>query len=268
MRRLRVSVLQVGSSLSKDEARSKIERLARASTGDILVVPEYAMIDPTGMSPERLYSVAESLEGEWVGFLSSLAREKGSCIVGTMFERSEDPPLVYNTVIAIDDSGRIRRIYRKTHLFDVLGYRESSLIKPGREPPRPVELCGASVGLAVCFELRYPELFRLQALEGAEVFIVPSAWYRGPGKEEAYRFLAQARAHENVSYLVGAVLYGERFTGRSIIVNPYGVVEADAGWGERVLEHTLEPTLLEEARSTMPLLRLRRTDLYLLEYRG
>ena len=267
MRRVRVSVLQVSSSLSKEEARSKIERLASISTGDIIVIPEYAMIDPTGMGPERLYSVAESLEGEWVEFLSMIAREKGSCVVGTMFERSEDPPLVYNTVIAIDNSGKIREVYRKTHLFDVLGYRESTIIKPGRDPPRHVELCGARVGLAVCFELRYPELFRLQALEGAEVFIVPSAWYRGPGKEEAYRFLAQARAHENVSYLVGAVLYGDRFTGRSIVVNPYGVVEADAGWGERVLEHTLEPWLLEEARSSMPLLTLRRTDLYNLEYR-
>ena len=264
MRSITVSVLQLRARTSKEESSKAVLSLASMARGDIIVLPEYAMVDPTGIAPQDLYSASEPIEGGWVSTLRRIAREKGSCIVGTLFERTDKPPLVYNTVVLIDERGDIAGVYRKTHLFDALGYRESEKMLPGEELFSPVDLCGARVGVAVCFELRYPEVFRLQALRGAEVFIVPSAWYRGPAKEETYKFLAQARAHENVSYLVGAVLAGERFTGRSIVVDPYGLVRAQAGFGEELLEYKLDPELLERARRDLPLLSLRRDDLYVL----
>ncbi len=265
-RPVRISILQVSSSSSKEEAAKKIMKLASVATGDILVLPEYAMIDLTDIPAEELYGYSETLEGSWVRMLSTIAREKNACIVGTMFERSEEPPRVYNTAVFIDQSGEVKAVYRKTHLFDILGFRESEKIKPGDKLFTPIDLCGVRVGAAICFEIRYPEIFRLQALEGVDVFVIPSGWYLGHGKEEAYRVLAQARAHENVAYVAGAVLAGARFTGRSVIVDPYGIVRAEGGFGEAVVEHTLDPELLEEARRRMPLLDLRRNDLYSLKW--
>ena len=268
MERILVSVLQLEAAPDKDTMKRRIEKMIKRARGDLIVLPEYAMLDPTDLGPEELYAASEPVEGSWVSALRKTAKEKGSCIVGTLFEPSPQPPKVYNTIVMINEAGEMVGVYRKTHLFDVLGYRESDKMLPGPSLPSPARLCGAMIGVSVCFELRYPELFRLQAEQGAEVFVVPSAWYRGPGKEEAYRFLAQARAHENVSYLVGAVLYGERFTGRSLIVNPYGIVVADAGFGARILEAELDPGVLELARRAMPLLDLRRRDLYMLHARG
>ncbi len=262
---MKISILQVKASKSKRESLESLLKLASKATGDILVLPEYALIDPTDIPARELYKHSESLEGGWVATLRNIAREKQSCIIGTLFERSPKPPRVYNTVLALDRQGNIVGLYRKTHLFDALGYKESEKMIPGSSIFEPIELCGAKIGLAVCFELRYPELFRIQALKGVEVFIVPSAWYRGPVKEETYRFLARARAHENVAFLVGAVIAGDRFTGRSIVVDPYGIIRAQAGFGEELLEYDIDLSILEKARKDLPLLELRRTDLYRLE---
>ncbi len=267
LEQIRVSILQVEARRSKEEARRAIERLAERSSGDLLLLPEYAMFDPTGMSREEVLRGSESLDGEWVATLRRIARSRGSCIVGTLFEQPRTGDKPYNSVVAIDRDGSIVYTYRKTHLFDALGYKESSVFQRGDEPPRPFRLCGVRLGIAICFEIRYPEIFRVQAVEGAEAFVVPSGWYRGPGKEEAYEFLAQARAHENTVYLVGAVLAGERFTGRSLVVDPYGIVRARAGWREEILEYDLDPRVLDDARRDLPLLQLRRTDLYSVEYR-
>ncbi|MCE4624301.1 MAG: carbon-nitrogen hydrolase family protein [Desulfurococcales archaeon] len=257
-----VSVLQMSASRTKAEALEKLKKLVSEARGDIIVMPEYAMVDPTDLDPETLYKTSETLDGSWVNTLRNVAREKGSCVIGTLFEKSPEPPRVYNTAVLIDPNGDVISVYRKTHLFDILGYRESEKILAGEELFEPVELCGARVGLAICFEIRYPELFRLQAEKGVDVFFIPSAWYTGHLKEETYRVLAQARAHENVSYVIGAILYGERFTGRSLVVDPYGVVVAEAGIGEKVLEAVLDGRVLMEARSKLPLLELRRRDLY------
>ncbi|MCE4609387.1 MAG: nitrilase [Desulfurococcales archaeon] len=260
-----VSVLQTRASSNVSDNMRRLNLLVKKTAGDILVMPEYAMIDPTNLSAEVLYKASYEWSEKWLGNLKKLAQEYDSCIIGTLFEPSSEKPRVYNTAVVIDRSGEIVASYSKTHLFDILGFRESDKIARGEKLFEPVDVCGARIGLAICFEIRYPELFRLQAEKGVDVFFVPSAWYTGHGKEEAYRVLAQARAHENVSYVVGAVLYGEYFTGRSLIVDPRGVVVAEAGFGERVVEAVLEPEILAEARRLMPLLDLRRKDLYRLE---
>jgi len=251
-----VGLVQLEVRESKADNLKAVTRLASRLDADIIAIPEYSMFDPTGMSAEEVLRGAEPLDGPWVSELRRLAREKGSCIVGSLFE--EGPGKPYNTLVAIDDKGELVGVYRKTHLFDALGYRESDVFHPGDRLFTPVDLCGARVGLAVCFELRFPEIFRAQALQGAELFIVPSAWYRGPGKEEQYRFLASARAHENTVWLAAPILYGRNFTGRSLIVDPMGVVRADAGFGERTLQARLDSGTLREARRLLPLLEIHR----------
>ncbi len=251
---VRVRLLQLQAGRGKEEQLSRIEKLlADAQPGTLAAVPEYAMLDPTGLPPETVAGAAEPLDGPWVSRLRRIARENGVCLLATLFEKGP-ASRPYNSVVAIDEAGEIVGVYRKTLLFDALGYRESDYFTPGDGPKGPWRLCGLRVGTLVCFEIRFPELFRYHALAGADLIVVPSAWYRGPGKEEQYRFLAQARAHENTVWIAAPILYGENFTGRSMIVDPYGIVVADAGHGERVLEATVDTSRTLEARSALPLL--------------
>ena len=256
-REIRVHLVQLGARRSKEESATAVEKLLSTIEGPgLAVLPEYSMFDPTGLDPRVVAGAAEPLEGPWLSRVRRIARDRGLCVVVGVFE-SGPRGKPYNTVVAIDERGEVVGFRRKYFLFDALGYRESSVFEPGGDPwAGLVELCGATIGLAVCFELRFPEVFRAHALRGAEVFIVPSAWYRGPGKEEQYRFLAQARAHENTSWLLAPILYGDNFTGRSMIVNPYGIAEVDAGHGERVVSHTISREAVEEARRRLPLLSI------------
>ncbi len=266
---LRVALVQFGPRRSKVESLRAIRGLVEGYEGrfDLIVFPEYSMLDPTGLEAEFIYNEAEDLRGEWVGFFRDLASTRNSCVVTTLFERSKDPPRVYNTVVILDRGGDILGVYRKTHLFDILGYRESGFITPGDRLFKPVNACGVKLGVAVCFELRYPEVFRAQALRGAEVVVVPAGWYKGPLKEETLRVLAQARSHENVIYTVVAALYGDNFTGRSMVVDPFGVVVVDGGVGEKVIEAIVDTSLVYKARERMPLLKLGRWDMLLEELR-
>jgi predicted amidohydrolase len=259
---LRIGLVQLRARRSKSESREAIKALLERSRveADLIALPEYAMFDPTGVPPEHVAREAEQLDGPWVDFISWLAGQYSAYVVATLFEAGPRKP--YNTAIVVSPGGSVVYTYRKLHLFDAYGYRESSYFTPGSTAPKPVEVKGVKLGIAICFDIRFPELFRLYALQGAQLAVVPSAWYRGPLKEEILRFLAQARAHENTMYVALPVLYGERFTGRSMLVNPLGVVEVDAGPGERYVEGIIDTSTVEQARKELPVLRLVRGDVY------
>jgi len=261
--KIRVGILQAVASRSKGEALESIHKILSDSRveADIIAMPEYLMADPTGMTAMELRELAEPLDGPWVRELSRIAVEYNSCIIASMFEESGGAR-PYNTVVAIGRDGGLISYYRKTHLFDALGYRESDIIMPGSEPPRVTNLCGVKAGFLVCFELRFPELFRILSLGGAQAIFIPAGWYRGDGKEEALRFLAQARAHENTVYIVVSSLYGNRFTGRSMLIDPSGIVLLDAGHGARYIEADMDLSLIDAIRSKLPVLKLRRNEIY------
>jgi len=220
------------------------------------------MFVPDGLSPEEVYALSEGLDGPFLQELSRFAEEFSTYVLAPILERSEKPPKVYNTSVLLSPSGAVVTTYRKLHLMDALGVRESTYVVPGDRPSPVVEVAGARVAIAVCFDLRFPELFRLYALAGAELVAVPAAWYRGPLKEEVLHALARARAIENTVYVAVANQYSDRFTGRSAAVDPLGVVAVDLGIGERYAEVSLDLNYLEEVRRQLPLLSLRREDVY------
>lgn len=262
-----VGLLQVGAHRDKQENMRKLESLLASvdlSRIDLLVVPEYLMADPTGMDREELYSVAEEIGGPWTDFFSKVASENGVFVVATMFERHPElrDGRVYNTALLIGDNGNVKAVYRKVHLFDAYGYRESSLMAPGSSPSPVVDVRGFKVAMAICFDLRFPELFRIYAIRGADLVAVPAGWYMGHLKEETLSVLARARSHENVFYTAVAVQYSSRFTGRSMLVDPLGVVTVDAGIGEKIVRGEVQRSILEEARKKLPLLGMRRPELY------
>ena len=246
-----IGIFQASAVESKDDALRKINAIPRLrNQASIIVTPEYMMTDPTGLTRSGIERIAEEIDGPYVNAVRKAAREAGACIIANMYEKSNGK--VYNTTILVDSSGEITGIRRKHFLFDAYGYRESSIFDRGEPPEKVIDACGIKIGIAVCFELRFPEVFRRYMLEGAEMFVVPAAWYKGDGKEEALRVLAQARSHENAAYTVIAALYGQRFTGRSMIVNPTGLVVADLGFGEKYREAEIDLSEVRDARRRLP----------------
>ena len=172
-----------------------------------------------------------------------------------MFEAGPDPARPFNTLIA---RGAARAAYRKIHLYDSFGYRESDRLSAGDPVPTVVEVGGFGVGLMTCYDLRFPELGRALVDAGAEVLVVPAAWVAGPRKVEHWRTLVRARAIENTCYVVAVGQPGPRYTGHSTVVDPLGDVVVEAGEGPEVLTAVVDHTVLERARSTNPSLANRR----------
>ncbi|MEM2006045.1 MAG: carbon-nitrogen hydrolase family protein [Sulfolobales archaeon] len=264
-RALRVGILQFGSSPSKRANLEKVFLLIKKVEADIVVLPEYSMLALSGRTPEEVYGESENLEGPYISEFKRFAKEFSTHVLVTFFEKAEYPR-VYNTAVVLSPREEVIAVYRKLHLFDSLGYRESEYVTPGNAPSRVFEVRSCRAAVAVCFDLRFPEVFRYYALLGAEVVFVPSAWYSGPLKEETLEFLSRSRASENVYYVVVANQFGPTFTGRSMVVDPLGVVLLDLGIGEKYAEYEIDVDYVHEARRILPLLSLRREDVYSLKF--
>jgi predicted amidohydrolase len=184
--------------------------------------------------------------------------QKRSSIIFTMF--LNEGSSVYNAVV-LADAGKIKAVYRKIHLFDAFGYKESALFASGKELTI-VDLEGFTVGLAICFDFRFPELFRQLAYRGVDLFIVPSAWYKGEHKLEQWRILTKARAHENASYLVAVDQTNPFFVGHSIVVSPMAHTVHEAEEEHITFTTELDRREIEKARESMSILKLAKPTLY------
>jgi len=257
---LRVGILQLEGTADKAENLSKIRTMLRNTRADIVILPEYSMAPLPLISKDKLPEIAEPVDGQFVNELARIAKEKGTSIIAGIYERADNG--VYNTAVIISSDGDILATYRKVHLYDAYGAKESDYFLRGSEPPPIVSIKGWRVSVAICFDLRFPELFRTAALQGAELFAVPAAWFRGDGKEEILHALARVRAHENVAWLALAVQYGPSFTGRSALIHPLGYVALDLGYGEKYVEAEISKDELGKAREILPLMKLRRPETY------
>jgi predicted amidohydrolase len=259
---IRVAMVQWASSLDPAENRAA---LASLDTGaDLVVLPE-AFARDFGALDDDLSSFAEPQDGPFDGAVRELARSEGAgdrTVVAGMFERSSDATRPYNTLLV---RGAASAAYRKIHLYDSFGYRESDRLTAGPWEPVVVDVGGFAVGLMTCYDLRFPELARALVDAGAEVLVVPSAWVHGRTDEEHalkvehWRTLVRARAIENTAYVVAVGQPVPRYTGCSLTVDPSGTVVAEAGPGSEVVEVVLRRSALELARSTNPSLANRRT---------
>jgi predicted amidohydrolase len=148
--------------------------------------------------------------------------------------------------------------YRKIHLYDSFGYRESDVLAPGPWEPLTVEIGGTTVGVMTCYDLRFPELARALVDRGAEVLVIPAAWVAGPRKVDHWTTLLRARAIENTVFVVGVGQPGPRYTGHSMVVGPLGDVLVEAGEEAATLRAVLDLASVAEARRTNPSLANRR----------
>jgi predicted amidohydrolase len=254
---MRVAVVQMSSGTDSVANREQIaQRLAMLESGfDLVVLPE-AVMHEFGPADHDLASVAEPLDGPFVGGLAEQARRLGSTIVAGMFERTDGLP--FNTLVAVGPDGELVAAYRKIHLYDSFGYRESDRLRPGPLEPVVMEVADLKVGLMTCYDLRFPELGRALVDAGALAFVAPSAWVAGPRKLHHWRTLVTARAIENTVGVVAAAQSGERYTGHSMVVDAEGSMVEEAEEGDAVLRAELSAIAIHKTRDVNPSLSNRR----------
>jgi predicted amidohydrolase len=216
-----------------------------------------------------LRAVAEPLDQGFGSGLAEIARRTGVAVVAGVFEPAPDGR-VYNTAVAYDRSGARVAAYRKIHLFDSLGEQESAVVAPGSEPV-VADLARIRTGFATCYDIRFPELARALAAAGAELIVVPTAWAAGLFKEEHWVTLVRARAIENTVWVAAAAQVPDPASpptraptgvGRSMLVDPMGVVRADLGPSPQVTVADLDSAVTAQVRAVLPCLEHRRADVF------
>jgi deaminated glutathione amidase len=268
---MRASAVQLNSTEDKQRNLAIAERLVREAASDgaeLVVLPE--KFNVLG-APSDLSAGAEGLDGPTMRWAASLARGLGIFLVaGSIVEKVDGEEKLRNTSALIGPDGLTRALYRKIHMFDVeiegTVYRESDAEAPGEEIVI-AEAGALPVGLAVCYDLRFPELFRIMAVRGARAFTLPSAFTVPTGRAH-WEVLVRARAIENQAFVIAAGQVGKHppdheSYGHSMIVDPWGVVLASASdEPERVVTADLDLARQEEMRRKLPSLANRRPDAY------
>ncbi len=267
---MRVAAVQLNSTRDKQRNVELAERLVREAAGtgaELIALPEkWNLIGEA----EVLREGAEPLDGPTVAAASSWARELGvHLLAGSIAERVEGEERAFNTSALINPDGEIAATYRKIHMFDVevggVTYRESEHEQPGEE----IVVAAAGeieLGMSVCYDLRFPELYRILAVRGAELVAVPSAFTLATGRDH-WEVLLRARAIENQVFVLAPNQFGEappHFSsyGRSAIVDPWGVVLATAPDEQCVVVADLDLAAQARVRSSLPSLANRRPQAY------
>jgi predicted amidohydrolase len=266
---LRAAVVQLNSTGEKARNLEVAERLVRAAAADgaeLIALPEKWNLLAPG---EELLAGAEALDGPSLSTARGWARELGiHLLAGSVSERGPEGK-AFNTSVLIDRGGEDLATYRKIHMFDVevggVSYRESAHEEPGEEIVT-TSVAGVTVGLSVCYDLRFPELFRILAVRGAKVLTVPSAFTLATGRDH-WEVLLRARAIENQAFVLAANQCGEapphfNSNGRSMIVDPWGVVLATAPDEQCFVAAELDFAAQERVRETLPSLANRRPGAY------
>ena len=253
MNTLRVALVQQAADLDPAVNRSRVAELVPEGA-DLVVLPE-AFARDFGAAGSDVSAFAEPVDGPFATEVDKVAAERGTTVVAGIFEPGEDPGRPFNTLVM---RGAAEAEYRKIHLYDSFGYRESDRLTAGPLEPVVVEVGGFALGLMTCYDLRFPEMARALVDRGAEVLVVPAAWVAGPRKVDHWRTLVRARAIENTVYVVAAAQPGPRYSGHSLVVDPLGDVLAEAGDGPETVTATLEREALAEARRTNPSVANRR----------
>ena len=270
MKPFQLTLCQMQVEAEKERNWEKMETMVRHAAAreqaDVVVLPE---IFNSLYSIEAMEEAAEPVNGPTVQRLARLAEELKIVLVGGSISEKEDGR-IYNSSFTFDPSGRIIARHRKMHLFDVdipggVTFQESAVLSPGNDVTVFDTSCGR-LGVAICYDMRFPELMRLMCLHGAELIIVPAAFNTTTGPMH-WRHTIRARAVDNQVFFAAASPArnpGSDYQayGHSMIVDPWGEVLAETDEKESFLSVRLDPRRIDEARSQLPLLQHRRTDLY------
>jgi len=269
---MKVAVIQLNATKFKERNLSKaLSFVHRAikSKADFILLPEVFVYRGALTSQKQVQSIAENVPGETIRPLMSLARKYKVCILaGSILEKSNRKDKVYNTSILINTQGEIAAKYRKIHLFDaVIGkkkIKESDYLLPGKTTAKTTAMTNIGrfhVGLTICYDLRFPDLYQNYTKRGAHILCVPSAFTKKTGQPH-WEILLRARAVENMCYVlapnqIGKDSRGIPSYGHSMIINPWGEILARAsGDREEIIFADLSFDAMKEKRKILPAMNL------------
>ena len=262
----RIVLAQLQSSTDKAKnllAAKEFLNQAKSEGASLVAFPEFLMaFSPSNQSAEELCEVAETATGPFTSALRESAKRARINVLATIYERCDLPNRVYGTALWIDGGGNIAAVYRKLHLYDALGFKESEKFVAGGDVTVPVQTDVENIGMMICYDLRFPELSRLLTLMGADVLVAPSGWVQGEMKVEHWQTMVRARALENGCYVIAPDQIGNVYIGHSMVVDPFGriIAEMDEREGLEVVE--LDPKIVSDVREKLPLLKNRRAEVY------
>jgi predicted amidohydrolase len=268
---LNVAIIQMNSQDDKQAniaaALDLVDRAA-ATGARLVALPEvWPYLGPDDVSRDQ----AETIPGPITELLAQRARRHGIYIHGgSIYETRPGDPGMYNTTVVIDPTGEIIARYSKIHMYDVVldgvaTYQESAAVTPGNETAI-TEIDGIPVGLTICYDLRFPELFRILALKGAQAIVLPAAFTLMTGKDH-WETLIRARAIENQLYMIAPAQWGTHppgnwCYGRSMVVDPWGTVLTTAADGVGIAYATVDRSRIATVRRQVPSLANRRPEAY------
>jgi deaminated glutathione amidase len=263
---MRIALGQLVSSARKEEnleaARHAI-REARRNGADLLLLPEVFMTYLAPSDSRTAASVAEPTDGHFVSALAHEARAHNLYVGCGIWEKVPGEHIrAFNTAVLLGPRGDLLLAYRKTHRYDAFGFRESDRTIAGTDAPGTVRTPLGTLALLVCYELRFPELMRMITLDGADVILLPAAWVVGSLKEQHWMTLVQARAIENTVFVAAANQVGTMCTGRSLLVDPMGVILADGGEEPGLVLGEVDLERIARVREKLPVLAHRREEIY------
>jgi deaminated glutathione amidase len=254
-----LAIAQFAPGDDRDRNLGVIDQFATEAAGrgaTLVVFPEYSSFFEAELGDASV-AAAEHLDGEFVAGLGAIAVRLGIHVVAGMLEKAGEK--VSNTVVAVDPAGAVIATYRKLHLYDAFGQRESDRVRAGEiEEPQTFGWQGFTVGLQTCYDIRFPEVTRRLVDAGADLVLVPAEWVRGPLKEHHWRVLVTARAIENTVYVAAADHAPPIGAGNSMVVDPMGVELVTIGDETGIAVADLTPGRVASVRETNPALRLRR----------
>jgi predicted amidohydrolase len=268
---VRAAAVQLNATDDTDRNLASADRLVRdaaARGAELIVLPEKWTVLGT---PEQLEAGAQPLDGAAISWARSIAKEFGvDLIAGSIVEHVDGRDKRANTSVHVAPDGELRAVYRKIHMFDVevdgVDYAESAGEDAGDEVVVSTLAGGVEVGMSICYDLRFPELYRLLTVRGARVIAIPAA-FTLPTTRDHWETLVRARAIENQCFVVAANQIGShpggyRSGGRSLIVDPWGLVLASAPDSETAIVADLDFDQLAAVRRRIPALDHRRPAVY------
>lgn len=263
------AIVQMKSSINKqDNLIESLKYIKEAADrqADYIFFPEFQMaFSSNTQTLDELYKTAETLpDSKFIKRLCQYSKNYKIGIIGTFFEKNpyKKDKRVFDTAFSTDKNGKIVSVYRKLHLYDAFGFKESLKFSRGDKIPKLITTPIGKMGLMICYDIRFPELSRILTVNGSDIIVIPSGWIHGIMKEEHWITMLKARAMENGVYVIAPNQVGNIFCGRSMIVDPLGSILTDLGDKIGVEFVGIQRERIDEVRKTLPLLKNRRTDIY------
>ena len=268
-KKFRTALVQMKSSVNKEQNLAYSLELINEAAKDkarLICFPEFQMAySPPEQKPEALHKIAEKINGNFVSTLSYSAKQNKINVIATIYEiinTNKQNHKVFDTAIIINDLGKLKSVYRKVHLYDALGFKESKKLVAGSIIERPTRTSVGNVGLLICYDMRFPEISRILTVNGANILASPSAWVAGVMKQEHWEIMVKARAIENGVYVIAPNQVGNIYCGHSMVIDPFGSTLVDMGNREGIEIIDIDSSRIDTIRRTLPLLMNRRTDVY------